>query len=156
MAIAAGTRAPNFTLYNTEKKPVTLSDFEGSTIILHFFPAAFSGVCTEQVCASRDDHAFYSEIGATVFGVSIDTPYSLKEFKSKNSITFEFLSDFNKQVIHEYDMYQCNFSFGFRGVAKRGVVVIDATGVVVYSEETANPGVQVNFAALKEAISKLK
>jgi len=83
-------------------------------------------------------------------------PFSLKEFKEKNKINFELLSDANKRTIHEYDMYFCNFACDIKGVAKRGVIVIGADGNIAYTEETANPGVQVNFAALKEALEKLK
>ena len=156
MAIAVGSKAPAFKLFNTERKEVSSADYAGKTIVLQFFPAAFTRVCTEQMCSSRDELSFYNDIGATVFGISVDMPFSLKEYKEKNKINFDLLSDANKRTIHEYDMYQCNFSCDIKGVAKRGVVVIDATGTVAYAEETANPGVQVNFAALKEALGKLK
>src|SRR5262245_267985 len=155
MAIAPGTKAPAFKLYNTDRKQVSSEDFAGKTIILHFFPAAFTGTCTEQVCTNRDDLAFYNDLGAVVFGISVDMPFSLKVFKEKHNLNFELLSDFNKLTIHEYEMYHCNFSCGIKGVAKRGVVVIDQKGIVAYSEETANPGTQVNFAALKEALQTL-
>ena len=155
MAIAIGSKAPSFKLYNTERKQVSLDDLTGKTVILHFFPAAFTGTCTEQVCTNRDDLNFYNGLGAVVFGVSVDMPFSLKQFKEKYNLNFELLSDFNKLTIHEYDMYHCNFICGIKGVAKRGVVVIDKNGMVVYSEETANPGTQVNFTKLKEALQKL-
>ncbi|MBS1974647.1 MAG: redoxin domain-containing protein, partial [Bacteroidetes bacterium] len=83
-------------------------------------------------------------------------PFSLKVFKDQNNINYDLLSDFNKVAIHEYEMYHCNFAMGIKGVAKRGVVVVDTKGVVTYAEETANPGTQVNFAALKDALNKLK
>jgi peroxiredoxin len=155
MAIAVGSKAPLFRLYNTERKEISSTDFAGKAIILHFFPAAFTGTCTEQVCTNRDDLSFYNDLGAVVFGISVDMPFSLKIFKEKHNLNFDLLSDFNKVTIHEYDLYHCNFSCGIRGVAKRGVVVIDKNGVVAYSEETANPGTQVNFAALKEALKNL-
>ena len=156
MAIAAGSKAPSFKLYNTERKQISLEDIAGKTVILHFFPAAFTGTCTEQVCTNRDDLSFYNGLGALVFGVSVDMPFSLKQFKEKYNLNFELLSDFNKLTIHEYDMYHCNFICGIKGVAKRGVVVIDKNGMVVYSEETANPGTQVNFTMLKEALQKVQ
>jgi len=156
MALAAGSKAPAFKLYNTDRKEVSSNDLAGKTIVLHFFPAAFTGVCTEQVCNSRDDLGFYNDLGAVVIGISVDMPFSLKAFKEKHNINFELLSDFNKLTIHEYEMYHCNFICGIKGVAKRGVVVIDKNGLVAYSEETTNTGTQVNFAALKEALAKLK
>src|SRR5437868_6270888 len=125
MAIAAGSKAPFFKLYNTDRKEISTTDFAGKTIILHFFPAAFTRVCTEQVCSNRDDMSYYTGLGAVVLGISVDMPFSLKAFKETHNINFELLSDFNKLTIHEYDMYHCNFILGIKGVAKRGVVVID-------------------------------
>lgn len=156
MAIAVGTPAPAFKLYNTERKEISSADFAGRILVINFFPAAFTGVCTAQMCTSRDDVSFYNNIGATVIGISVDMPFSLKIFKEKNDINFELLSDFNKRVIHDYDMYHCNFICGIKGVAKRGVIVIGADGNVAYAEETVNTSTQVNFAALREALSQIK
>ncbi|HVM87074.1 MAG TPA: redoxin domain-containing protein [Puia sp.] len=155
MALAVGTKAPDFRLFNTDRKEISLADFAGKILVINFFPAAFTGVCTEQLCTNRDELSFYNDIGAAVVGISVDMPFSLKVFKEQNNITYELLSDFNKLTIHEYEMYHCNFACGIKGVAKRGVVVIDKSGNVAYAEETANPGKQVNFAALKEALRKL-
>lgn len=156
MAIAVGTKAPDFTLFNTDRKPVSLKDFTGKILVINFFPAAFTSVCTQQLCSSRDELSFYNDIGAAVVGVSVDMPFSLGIFKTQQQINFDLLSDFNKEMIHAYEMYHCNFAMGMRGVAKRGVVVIDENGMVVYAEETANPGTQVNFTALKQSLEKLK
>jgi peroxiredoxin len=156
MAITVGSIAPSFKLFNTERKEISLNDFSGKILIMHFFPAAFTSVCTEQLCTNRDELSFYNEIGASVVGISVDMPFSLKIFKEQNNINYDLLSDFNKQTIHDYEMYHCNFAMNMKGVAKRGVVVIDGNGNIAYSEETANPGTQVNFVALKEALSKLK
>jgi glutaredoxin-dependent peroxiredoxin len=155
MAIAPGSKAPPFKLYNTDRKEVRLNDFAGKLLVLHFFPAAFTSVCTEQLCSSRDDLDFYTGLGSSVVGISVDMPFSLKIFKEQNRINFDLLSDFNKRTIHEYEMYHCNFILELKGVAKRGVVVVDNTGTVAYSEETANPGTQVNFNALRDALGKL-
>ncbi|MFM2307375.1 MAG: hypothetical protein RLZZ367_2044 [Bacteroidota bacterium] len=156
MALQIGTKAPDFKLFNTDKKEVSLSDFAGKTLIIHFFPAAFTGVCTAQMCSSRDDLASYNDLNAAIVGVSVDMPFTLGVFKEKNGINFDLLSDFNKTLIHDYDMYLENFALGLKGVAKRGVAVVDKNGVVQYTETTENPGVQVNFDALKEAVEKLK
>src|SRR5215467_5350167 len=142
MALAAGSKAPFFKLFNTERREISLNDFSGRTLIINFFPAAFTGVCTEQLCTNRDEMSFYKELDAAVVGISVDMPFSLKFFKEKNNINFELLSDFNKVTIHEYEMYHPNFVCGIRGVAKRGVIVIDPIGNIAYSEETANPGTQ--------------
>ncbi len=156
MALAVGTKAPDFKLFNTDKKEVSLSDFAGKNLIIQFFPAAFTGVCTAQMCSSRDDLASYNNMNASVVGVSVDSPFTLGVFKEKNAINFDLLSDFNKKLINDYDMYHEAFALGMIGVAKRGVAVVDKDGVIQYTETTENPGVQVNFDALKAAIEKLK
>ncbi len=156
MALAIGTKAPDFKLPNTDKKEVSLADFAGKKLIIHFFPAAFTGVCTAQMCSNRDDLAYYGGLNASVVGVSVDMLFSLGVFKAQNQINFDLLSDFNKDMIKAYDMVQATFAAGYRDVAKRGVVVVDKDGVVQYVEVTENPGVQVNFEALKAAVEKLK
>lgn len=156
MALAVGSKAPAFTLFNTDKKEVSLTDFAGKTLVINFFPAAFTGVCTAQMCSNRDDLNFYSSLGASVVGVSVDMPFTLEVFKTQNKINFDLLSDFNKKMIRDYDMYLEDFALGLKGVAKRGVTVIDGSGTVVYAEETANPGTQVNFIALKAALEKIR
>lgn len=156
MAIAIGSKAPFFKLFNTDRKEVSLSDFAGKTLVMNFFPGAFTGKCTEQVCTNRDDLSFYNDLGATVIGISVDTPFSLGAFKEKNNINFELLSDHGKRTINEYEMYFCNFVCDIKGVAKRGVIVVDGGGTVVYTEETANPGVQVDFGKLKEFLKGIK
>jgi glutaredoxin-dependent peroxiredoxin len=155
MAISIGTNAPDFRLYNTERKEITLKNYSGKVLVMHFFPAAFTGVCTQQLCTNRDEMSFYNELGAEVVGISVDMPFSLKAFKEKYNLNYELLSDFNKLTVHEYDMYHCNFILGLKGVAKRGVVVVDKNGGVAYAEETANLGTQVNFDKLKEALAKM-
>ena len=155
MALAVGTQAPDFKLYNTYKKEVILGDFKGKNLVIQFFPAAFTGVCTAQMCSSRDDLSFFNGLNADVVGVSVDMVFSLGVFKQQNNINFDLLGDFNKEMVKAYDMYLENFALGYHGVAKRGVVVVDGNGVVQYAETTANPGEQVNFAALKEALEKL-
>jgi len=156
MAIAVGSKAPFFKLFNTERKEVTLHDFAGKVLVMNFFPAAFTRVCTAQVCSSRDELAFYNDIGAVVVGISVDMPFSLGAFKEKYNINFDLLSDANKRTINDYEMYHCNFICDIKGVAKRGVIVVDSSGTVAYVEETASSGTQVNFTALKEALQAIK
>ena len=157
MALPTGTKAPDCKHFNTEKKEVSLSDYLGkSNVVIHFFPLAFTGTCTAQLCYMRDNLDYYSHHNATVLGISIDTLFTLEEFKKQQNYNFDLLSDFNKETSKAYDMLMENFAFGMKGVAKRGAFVIDKEGTIVHSEETANPGVQVNFDAIKEAVEKLK
>lgn len=155
MAINVGTKAPDFTLRNSEVKEVSLKDFAGKNLVIHFFPAAFTGVCTEQLCNSRDELSFYNGLDAAVVAVSVDLPFSLAEFKKQQNINFDLLSDFNKDTIKAYGFYLEDFVFGYHGVSKRGVVVVNKKGDIVYSQETENPGVQVDFPALKAALEKV-
>ena len=156
MALPTGQKAPDFKLFNTDKKEISLSDFAGkSNVVIHFFPLAFTGTCTEQLCNMRDNLSYYTDLNAVPLGISIDTIFSLAEFKKQQGYNFDLLSDFNKDVAKSFDMYMPDFAFGMKGVAKRGAFVIDKEGIIVYSEETANPGVQVSFDAIKEAVAKL-
>lgn len=157
MAIPTGAKAPDFKLFNTEKKEVSLADFNGKhNVVMHFFPAAFTGTCTEQLCTMRDNLNYYTQLDCVVLGISVDMLFSLAVFKKQQNYNFDLLSDFNKEVIKAYDIYLENFAFGMKGVSKRAAFVIDKEGTIVYSEETANPGVQVNFEAIKAAVEKLK
>lgn len=155
MSLPIGTKAPDFKLFSSDKKEVSLSDFAGKNLVIHFFPAAFTGVCTEQLCTSRDSLDAYANSNTAVVGVSVDMPFSLGVFKEQNKINYDLLSDFNKTFIRDYDMYQEDFAFGMKGVAKRGVVVVDKNGNIAYTETTANPGVQVNFDGLNAALAAL-
>jgi peroxiredoxin len=157
MAIATGQKAPDFKLFNSERKEVSLSDFKGNNnVIIHFYPQAFTGTCTEQLCTMRDNLNYYTDLGCVVLGISVDSIFTLAEFKAKQNYNFDLLSDFNKEVSAAYDVLMENFAFGMKGVSKRAAFMINKEGVIVYSEETANPGVQVNFEAIKAAAEGLK
>ena len=157
MAIAAGQKAPDFKLFNSEKKEVALSDFhDKSNVVIHFYPQAFTGTCTEQLCTMRDNLNYYTSLGCVVLGISVDSIFTLAVFKEQQHYNFDLLSDFNKDVSAAYDVLMENFAFGMKGVSKRAAFVINKDGIIVHSEETANPGVQVNFDAIKAAVEGLK
>ncbi len=155
MSITTGQVAPNFKLFNTEKQEVELSSFKGKNVILHFFPLAFTGVCTAQLCNARDNMEVYTKLNAVVLGISIDSLFSLGEFKKQQNYNFDLLSDFNKETIAAYDLVIDPFAFGMKGVSKRAAFVIDKEGVVQYAEVTPNPGELPNFVAIKETLEKL-
>lgn len=155
MSIATGQAAPNFKLFNTEKQEVELSSFKGKNVILHFFPLAFTGVCTAQLCNARDKMEVYTKLNAVVLGISVDSIFSLGEFKKQQSYNFDLLSDFNKETIAAYDLVIDPFAFGMKGVSKRAAFVIDKDGVVQYAEVTPNPGELPNFVAIKDTLEKL-
>ena len=156
MAIEVGTNAPDFSLVSDEKETVNLKDFQGKNVVVLFFPLAFTGVCTTELCTMRDDIANYNNMNATILGVSVDSPFVLEQFKSAQSLNFPLLSDFNKEASAAYDsLYEEFPAFGMRGVSKRSAFVIDKEGVVRYKEICSSPGDLPNFNAIKETLSSL-
>src|SRR5436190_4973579 len=105
MAAEVGSKAPDFTLMNQERQPVTLSGERGRPVVLAFFPAAFSSVCQKQLCTFRDSMAVLAGADAQVYGISVDTFFALKAFHDSQHLGFPLLSDFNKQVIREYGVF---------------------------------------------------
>src|SRR5712691_7870210 len=136
MSIDVGGRAPDFTLKDHERQDVTLSEQKGRPVVLAFFPGAFSSVCTKELCTVRDAFAGVGKLsksGARVFGISVDTFFALKAFHDQERLTFPLLSDFNKDVIRAYGVFNEDM-IGLKGIAKRAVFLIDKDGVVRYRE----------------------
>jgi peroxiredoxin len=129
MAVELGSRAPEFTLSNQDREPVTLSSLHGRPVVLAFFPAAFSSVCTTELCTFRDQLARLNRAQAQVFGISVDTFFALKAFQKEQGLTFPLLSDFNKQAIRDYGVFNEDM-IGLKGIAKRAVFVLDRDGIV--------------------------
>ena len=153
MAAEVGTQAPGFTLVSDEKKEVSLSDFSGRKVVLLFFPFAFTGVCTEELCTTRDNIALYDGVNAQVLGISIDSPFTLARFKEDLNLNFTLLSDFNKEVSAAYDsLYDVFPAFGLKGVAKRSVIVIDESNTIIHRQVCASPGDMPDFEAVKNAL----
>ncbi|MEW6468369.1 MAG: peroxiredoxin [Bacteroidota bacterium] len=152
MKVTVGSKAPDFELPDSDKKMHKLSDYKGKNVVLLFFPAAFTGVCTKEMCQSRDDLSFYNNMNAVVLGVSVDMPFTLAKFKELNNLNFTLLSDFNKEAITAYGVKYDNWSVGLKGVAKRSVFVIDKEGVVRHAEILENAGDYPNFDAVKKAL----
>ena len=133
MPVAVGSKAPDFTLTNQDREPVTLSTLQGTPVVLAFFPAAFSSVCTKEMCTFRDSLARLGNANAQVFGISVDTFFTLKAFQDHEKLTFPLLSDFNKTVIRAYGVFNEDM-IGLKGIAKRAVFVIDKDGIVRHAE----------------------
>ena len=133
MSVNVGSKAPDFTLMNQERQPVTLSAQRGRPVVLAFFPAAFSSVCETELCTFRDSTAQLNGANAQVFGISVDTFFSLNAFRNQAKLTFPLLSDFNKEVIRDYGVFNEDM-IGLKGIAKRAVFVIDKDGIVRHAE----------------------
>ncbi len=155
MSIQIGDSAPNFTLIASDKSAVALSDFrDKKNVVLLFFPLAFSGVCTAELCATRDDIGTYESLEAQVLAVSVDSIFALEKFKEDQKINFPLLSDFNKTTAQAYGAYYEIF-FGMQGVAKRAAFVIDKKGSVQYAEVLESADDLPNFEAIRKALSQL-
>lgn len=152
MSVTVNQQAPDFTLYDSEKNKVTLSEQKGSKVLLLFFPAAFTSVCTTELCSIRDNIAAYNSANAKVFGISIDTVFTLAKFKEEQKLNFPLLSDFNKEVAKLYGALYETFVLDMKGVAKRSAFVIDEDGVIKYAEVLEDAGNVPDFTAIQNAL----
>jgi len=157
MAIQIGQKAPDFTLYDSEKKKRSLAEFAGNkNILLLFFPQAFTGVCTKELCAVRDGIAKYDNDKAQVLGISVDSVFTLAKFKEEQHYNYPLLSDFNKEVSALYDTLYASFTdMDMRGVSKRSAFIIDKEGIVQYAEVLESAGDIPDFKAIDEKLASL-
>jgi peroxiredoxin len=154
MNVDVGSTAPDFTLMNEERQPVSLSAQRGRPVVLAFFPAAFSSVCQKELCTFRDQLARLNHARAKVYGISVDTFFALKAFHDAQGLTFPLLSDFNKQVIRDYGVYNEDM-IGLHGIAKRAVFVLDADGVVRYREVLQDARNEPDYQKVFTAVERL-
>jgi len=156
MSIQAGAVAPQFSLFDTDKNKVSLADQKGKNVVVLFFPLAFTGVCTTELCNVRDNIALYNNTNAVVFGVSVDSLFSLGKFRDEQKLNFQLLSDFNKEAASAYGvLYETFPAFEMQGVSKRAAFVIDKEGVVRYAEVCPTPGDLPNFEAIQQTLNSL-
>ncbi|MDG7008863.1 MAG: redoxin domain-containing protein [Nitrososphaerota archaeon] len=150
-----GTRVPKFALYDTDLKLRKTSEFlsKGRKTIFAFYPGAFTGVCTKEMCAFRDMHSEMQKLKATVVGISVDPPFANKAFAEKFGLTFTLLSDFKREAIRSYDVVWKDLG-GMKGYdgANRAVFVTDGVGKIVYKWIGENPGKYPDFEAIKKAL----
>ena len=154
MPIQIGQAAPNFTLFNTEKKEISLSDFKDKNVVILFFPLAFTGVCTAELCNIRDNYNVYTSLNTEVLGIAVDSLFTLEQFKIQQNYNFDLLSDFNKTASKDYNTLYDSFAFGMQGVSKRSAFVIDKNGILQYAEVLEDAGKQPNFEAIKSCLEK--
>ena len=155
MKIEMGQQAPDFSLYNSDKNKVTLSELRGQNVLLLFFPAAFSGTCTKELCSVRDNISMYNNADAKVFGVSVDTVYSLAKYKEDQKLNFALLSDFNKEVSASYGCLYDLFSYDMRGVSKRSAFVIDKNGIVQFAQVLEKATDLPDFELIQKTLKSL-
>jgi glutaredoxin-dependent peroxiredoxin len=152
-----GHAAPDFVLtHKLGSDPVRLSEAvkEGPVVLL-FFPLAFSGVCTTELCQVQEDWAQWEALGAKVYGISVDSPFVNARFAETHNLTFPLLSDFNREAATAFGVRNDNF-FGMKGVANRSAFVVDRGGVVRWAWATEDASVLPDFEAIREAVRGLE
>jgi|TARA_B100001996_G_scaffold380901_1_gene369278 peroxiredoxin len=144
--VEVGDKAPDFTLKNTAKEAVTLSEYHGKTVILAFYPGAFTGVCDKEMCSFQENIARLNDCNATVLGISVDSPWANAEFARRYNLEFELLSDLGRDVVESYDATFVGLG-GIDGYvcANRVVIIIDDEGTVQYRWVAENPGVEPDY-----------
>ena len=159
MALKTGDKAPDFTLPSFTPSPeltqVSLSNFRGKNVVLLFFPQAFTGTCTDEMCTMSDNFNAYKGMNAEILGISVDGTFVQRAFAEKNGIKIPLLSDYNRQVVKAYDVQRPEFAHGMKGTAERAVFVIDKNGVIRYVEVMEQAGNQVNYDGIKKAVASL-
>ncbi|OWY22098.1 peroxiredoxin [Sphingobacteriales bacterium UPWRP_1] len=156
MTLQKGDKAPDFTLFSSDKKQVSLSDYKDGNLVILFFPMAFTSVCTKELCAMRDSIADYNRLNASVVGISVDSPFTLDRFKAEQQLNFPLLSDFNKEASSAYGALYSEFVFGMKGVSKRAAFVIDKTGTVQYAEVLESAGDLPSFENVRNTLAQLE
>ena len=148
--------APDFNLKNTEKNDIALSSYKGKTVVLAFYPGAFTGVCDTEMCSLRDNMNSFNDLNTNVLGISVDSPWANAEFAKKYEINFNLLSDYNRDVSKAYDMI-FNGLGGLEGYecSNRGVLIIDGEGLIQYRWVAENPGVEPNYSEIIEKVKSL-
>ena len=159
MAISVGTKAPDFTLKSKQTSGLVDFSLSGNlgkkNTVLLFFPAAFTGVCTQEMCDITAGLNSYAGLNADVVGISVDTPFSQEAWAQKEKIGITLVSDLNKEVTRKYDVLFPMLA-GVGDTAARAAFVIDKNGVVQYSEQTPSPKDLPHFEKVKETLAKLK
>ncbi|MBT8195665.1 MAG: redoxin domain-containing protein, partial [Bacteroidia bacterium] len=149
MKIDVGQHAPSIKAFDSDKQEFNLEDHKGKKVLLLFFPAAFTSVCTQEMCMMRDDLSFYNNLNANIVGISTDSLFVLDQYKKENSINFTLVSDYNKDISEAYGTAYDEFVFGMKGTSKRGAFVIDEDGIVRYAEVLDKATDLPDFDAIK-------
>ncbi len=155
MNIKIGQKAPDFTLFDSERNKVSLADFKGKNVLILFYPQAFSSTCTEELCTVRDDIARYNNANAQVLGISVDSIFTLKRYRDEQGYNFPLLSDFNKEVSAAYDSLYENWIFDMKGVSKRSAFIVDKEGLIQYAELVETKDAVPDFAAINQRLTEL-
>lgn len=154
MAVSTGDRAPDFVLpLRPGEAPLRLSDYIGQRpVVLLFFPLAFSGTCTEELCRVAEDYGEWTALDAEVVGISVDSPYANQRFAREIDCPFPIVSDFNREASEAYGVLYQDY-FGLKGVSKRAAFVVDRDGEVAYRWVSEDSGVLPPFGEIRDALA---
>ena len=153
--LAVGELAPDATVFRKPREPMQLLESRGQPIVLLFFPLAFSGTCTKEMCTMAEDYSEYRDLGAEVLGISVDSPWVNEKFAEACKATFPIVSDFNKEATLAYDVMREDLG-GLKQVSERAVFVIGKDGLIAYTWMGENPSVFPDFPAIREAVDRVK
>ena len=156
MAITIGQKAPEFRLHDSDKNVVSLADLIGKNVLLLFFPQSFTSTCTTELCSLRDNITIYNDANAQVFGISVDSVFTLAKYKEEQKLNFPLLSDFNKDVSTAYDTIYIDWILNMKGVSKRSAFIIDKEGILQYAEVLESAGDLPDFEAIITKLKSLK
>ncbi len=156
LAVEIGQKAPDFQIPDQNKTMRSLKEFLGKKTVLAFYPGAFTGVCTKEMCTFRDSMQTLQGAGAQIVGISVNDPFANKGFADVNNLQFPLLSDYTREIIRKYDVVQVDFA-GLKGhnTAKRAVFILDAKGVVRYKWVSEDPGKEPNYEEVKNQLGKI-
>ena len=149
-----GDKIPEIILFNTEKQKVSLNEQDGYAVLL-FFPLAFTSTCTTELCSVRDEISRYNNFNATIYGISVDSLFTLGKFKEEQNLNFSLLSDFNKEASEAFGVLDETFAFNMKGVSKRSAFIVDQEGIIRYAEICPTPGDLPDFIKIKEVLEQL-
>jgi glutaredoxin-dependent peroxiredoxin len=154
MPVKSGAAAPDATVFIAPKQPVRLHDLIDAPTLLLFFPLAFTSVCTKELCTVAEDFTSYSELGAKVYAISVDSPNVNAKFAAACNATYPFLSDFNREAATAFGVLRPELN-GLRHVSERAAFIVDAQYVVRYAWVGEHPGVMPDFDAIRQALRTL-
>ncbi|EQD27388.1 peroxiredoxin [mine drainage metagenome] len=155
MELKIGERAPDFEAIDSNLKTKKLSDYKGNKVVLAFFPGAFTGVCTKEMCNFRDSMQNFNDMNAKVIGISVDQPFSLAQFSKENNLKFDLLSDHTREISKKYGGIHNDFA-GAKNLtaSKRAIFVLDENGVIKYNWVSENPGLEPNYSEINKVLGK--
>ena len=155
--VKIGDAAPKFSLVDMDRETRSLSDFRGMSVVMAFYPGAFTSACKKEMCTLRDSIASLDKLDTQVLGVSVNDPFSNKAFHEMNMLNFPLLCDYNREVVELYGVAMPDFA-GLNGymAAKRSVFIVDKEGIVRYTWVSENPGVEPDYEEIERELQKLQ